>query len=76
MSALSEGERQKAWDGAIAPGNRRGGRPDRASLTAAVKLVKPTLWSNLGGSAGGHLIWGDCQGSGGLRLQACRRSGH
>lgn len=38
--------------------------PDQASLAAAVKLLKPSLWSNLGGSADGRLIWGDCQGSG------------
>ena len=38
--------------------------PDQASLAAAVKLLKPALWSNLGGSADGRLIWGDCQGSG------------
>jgi hypothetical protein len=38
--------------------------PDQASLAAAVKLLKPALWSSLGGSADGRLIWGDCQGSG------------
>lgn len=38
--------------------------PDQASLAAAVKLLKPALWSNFGGSADGRLIWGDCQGSG------------
>jgi hypothetical protein len=38
--------------------------PDQASLAAAVKLLKPALWSGLGGSADGQLIWGDCQGSG------------
>ena len=38
--------------------------PDQASLVAAVKLVKPALWSGLGGSKDGKLIWGDCQGSG------------
>ncbi len=38
--------------------------PDQASLAAAVKLLKPALWSGLGGSANGRLIWGDCQGSG------------
>ena len=38
--------------------------PDQASLTAAVKLLKPALWSNLGGSGDGRLVWGDCQGSG------------
>lgn len=38
--------------------------PDQASLAAAVKLLKPTLWSGLAGSAEGQLIWGDCQGSG------------
>lgn len=38
--------------------------PDQSSLAAAVKLLKPALWSNLGGSADGQLIWGDCQGSG------------
>lgn len=38
--------------------------PDQASLAAAVKLLKPSLWSNLGGSADGKLVWGDCQGSG------------
>ena len=38
--------------------------PDQASLAAAVKLLKPALWSNLGGSADERLIWGNCQGSG------------
>jgi hypothetical protein len=38
--------------------------PDQASLAAAVKLLKASLWSNLGGSADGRLVWGDCQGSG------------
>lgn len=38
--------------------------PDQASLAAAVKLLKPALWSGFGGSADGKLIWGDCQGSG------------
>lgn len=38
--------------------------PDQSSLAAAVKLLKPALWSDLGGSADGQLIWGDCQGSG------------
>lgn len=38
--------------------------PDQSSLSAAVKLLKPALWSNLCGSADGQLIWGDCQGSG------------
>lgn len=38
--------------------------PDQASLAAAVKLLKPALWSGLGGSADGKLVWGDCQGSG------------
>lgn len=38
--------------------------PDQASLSAAIKLLKPALWSGLSGSADGKLIWGDCQGSG------------
>lgn len=38
--------------------------PDQASLAAAVKLLKPALWSGFAGSADGKLIWGDCQGSG------------
>ncbi len=38
--------------------------PDQASLTAAVKLLKPALWSGLAASADGGLIWGACQGSG------------
>jgi hypothetical protein len=38
--------------------------PDQASLSAAVKLLKPSFWSGIGGSADGQLIWGDCQGSG------------
>ncbi|NJS38371.1 MAG: SWIM zinc finger family protein [Rhodobacteraceae bacterium] len=38
--------------------------PDQSSLSAAVKLLKPSLWSSLGASADGQLIWGDCQGSG------------
>lgn len=38
--------------------------PDQASLAAAVKLLKPALWSGFGGSADGKLVWGDCQGSG------------
>lgn len=38
--------------------------PDQASLAAAVKLLKPSLWSNLGESSDGRLVWGDCQGSG------------
>ncbi len=38
--------------------------PDQASLAAAVKLLKPALWSGFGGSDDGKLIWGDCQGSG------------
>ncbi len=38
--------------------------PDQASLAAAVKLLKPALWSNLAASSDGTLVWGDCQGSG------------
>ncbi len=38
--------------------------PDQASLAAAVKLLKPSLWSDLSGSSDGRLVWGDCQGSG------------
>jgi SWIM zinc finger len=38
--------------------------PDQASLAVAVKLLKPALWSNGGGSEDAGLVRGDCQGSG------------
>jgi hypothetical protein len=38
--------------------------PDQASLSAALKLVKPAKWPVLGGDAGTTLLWGECQGSG------------
>lgn len=39
--------------------------PDQASLNAASKLLKPAKWPTLEfDSAGGSMIWGECQGSG------------
>lgn len=38
--------------------------PDQASLSAAVKLLKPSLWPVREVSADRALIWGACQGSG------------
>lgn len=37
--------------------------PDQASLQAARKLLKPTVWSGLSADGAG-LVWGECQGSG------------
>lgn len=36
--------------------------PDQASLAAARKLLKPSMWPTL--AQGDGLIWGECQGSG------------
>jgi SWIM zinc finger len=36
--------------------------PDQASLAAARKLLKPSLWPTL--AEGDGLVWGECQGSG------------
>ena len=38
--------------------------PDKSSLDAAQKLVKPTGWPLLAGDAQKTLVWGECQGSG------------
>lgn len=38
--------------------------PDQAALKAASGLLKPAKWSGLGRSEDGHLVWGECQGSG------------
>lgn len=37
--------------------------PDQSSLTAAKKLLKPSLWPTLQDNGEG-LVWGECQGSG------------
>lgn len=38
--------------------------PDQSSLSAALKLTKPTTWPVLQTSSDGALLWGECQGSG------------
>ncbi|NJM55470.1 MAG: SWIM zinc finger family protein, partial [Verrucomicrobiae bacterium] len=38
--------------------------PDQASLSAAVKLLKPSNWPVTARNADGTLLWGECQGSG------------
>lgn len=38
--------------------------PDQASLSAALKLLKPASWPLLARDAAAGLIWGECQGSG------------
>jgi hypothetical protein len=38
--------------------------PDRASLDAARKLLKPSSWPLRGRDADAALIWGECLGSG------------
>lgn len=38
--------------------------PDKSSLDAAQKLVKPSGWPLLAGDAQKTLVWGECQGSG------------
>jgi hypothetical protein len=38
--------------------------PDQASLSAALKLMKPASWPLLARSGDGSLIWAECQGSG------------
>ena len=38
--------------------------PDQASLSAALKLMKPAKWPLLAASADGDLLWAECQGSG------------
>ncbi|MFA6113641.1 MAG: SWIM zinc finger family protein [Sphingomonas sp.] len=37
---------------------------DQPSLKAAAGLAKPGKWSGIGASHDGHLIWGECAGSG------------
>ena len=38
--------------------------PDQASLSAALKLLKPASWPLLARDIAAGLIWGECQGSG------------
>lgn len=38
--------------------------PDQASLSAALKLVKPAAWPVLAANAEASVLWGECQGSG------------
>lgn len=38
--------------------------PDQASLSAALKLVKPAAWPLLAVNDDASLLWGECQGSG------------
>jgi hypothetical protein len=38
--------------------------PDQASLAAALKLVKPAIWSVLAANDDARVLWGECQGSG------------
>ncbi|MEQ1669317.1 MAG: SWIM zinc finger family protein [Hyphomicrobium sp.] len=38
--------------------------PDQASLSAALKLIKPAAWPVLAANAGASILWGECQGSG------------
>ena len=38
--------------------------PDQASLSAAIKLIKPANWPVLARNSDGSLLWGECQGSG------------
>jgi hypothetical protein len=38
--------------------------PDQASLSAALKLIKPAKWPTLGFDSANGLLWGECQGSG------------
>ncbi len=38
--------------------------PDQASLSAALKLMKPAQWPILSWGDEGALVWGECQGSG------------
>ena len=38
--------------------------PDQASLSAAVKLLKPSNWPVVARNSDGTLLWGECQGSG------------
>lgn len=38
--------------------------PDKSSLDAALKLVKPVGWPLLAGDPEKTLVWGECQGSG------------
>jgi SWIM zinc finger len=38
--------------------------PDQASLSAAVKLLKPANWPVTAKNCDGSLLWGECQGSG------------
>lgn len=38
--------------------------PDQASLSAAIKLLKPANWPVTARNAAGSLLWGECQGSG------------
>lgn len=38
--------------------------PDQASLSAALKLVKPTAWPVLATNDASGVLWGECQGSG------------
>lgn len=40
--------------------------PDKSSLDAAHKLVKPAGWPLLAGDAQKTLVWGECQGSGAI----------
>jgi hypothetical protein len=38
--------------------------PDQASLSAALKLIKPASWPLLARDGAAGLMWGECQGSG------------
>lgn len=38
--------------------------PDQASLSAALKLQKPSAWPLLAATADAAILWGECQGSG------------
>lgn len=38
--------------------------PDQASLSAALKLMKPAGWPTLARTEDSSLLWGECQGSG------------
>lgn len=45
--------------------------PDQASLSAALKLIKPAKWSGLGSDPANGLVWGECQGSGSTPYRTC-----
>lgn len=38
--------------------------PDQASLSAAIKLLKPSNWPVMARNSDSSLLWGECQGSG------------